>query len=736
MRARRVTVLVALGLALAFSGGCAHRLRTTLLPNQRPVVRLSRAPAPTGSPTWYSYQVEWTGYDPDGTITQFLYCVDPPTTLCTDTPWVATLETRRTLSFPCSDPDSAGTPARPGGFHVLVVKAVDDHGAQSEPAVDAFFSYTVAPTVQILQPLRVRALIDPELPPTTTFVWTGTDPDGQHGHFPVRYKYRIFPRSGSEFDWVTLQTHPDIVRQAYAPEFAGWDTVSGDTCRVTVENLTPGASAVLAVVAFDEAGAYSPVFSYAGNMLRFTCSYLGNSGPRLSVWNEYFRYDFAGAAYSLDPTTFLHIEVPADRPVYFSWHATPHTGSVILGYRWAMDLATIDDPAPRTDETSDWTHWSALNGSSTSARVGPFPGTGPDSLEQHIFYVEAEDANHLKSLAVVQFRVLRDTGERELLVVDDTRFEVGRTSNVYPDSLLPPTALWPSVAELDTFLFARGGVRWRFYPPGTLSPPGILAGYDFDTLSTRAAAMAGVPLSVLARYRRVIWLCDPAEEYRSSFDTPRFPMPLLRMMSGPAQFNSLTAFAGMGGGTWMMGGGIAYNSLLPWNVASNDVNSRYPYTARSGMVYSAAAGELVAGRVMYHTAHWRSSIREYSPMRATIHPAFAGSPLPAELREKTVATDPLPPLRRYASQFYLTSYPGETLNLPNVVADLDTLYFATGGDMQGAVLPVMTLYHGPDSGPCIFSGFPLWYFQRGQAIQVADHVLQRIWGLPRRAVPR
>ena len=48
---------------------------------------------------------------------------------------------------------------------------------------------------------------------------------------------------------------------------------------------------------------------------------------------------------------------------------------------------------------------------------------------------------------------------------------------------------WPAKTELDTFLFARGGVRWRYYQPATqLSPPGVFNGYDFDTLGTRTLA--------------------------------------------------------------------------------------------------------------------------------------------------------------------------------------------------------------------------------------------------------
>jgi hypothetical protein len=49
---------------------------------------------------------------------------------------------------------------------------------------------------------------------------------------------------------------------------------------------------------------------------------------------------------------------------------------------------------------------------------------------------------------------------------------------------------------------------------------------------------------------------------------------------------------------------------------------------------------------------------------------------------------------------------------------------------------MMTIYHGTDSPPVVFSGFPVWYFTRPQAIQLTDWVLQTMWGLTRKPVAR
>jgi hypothetical protein len=48
----------------------------------------------------------------------------------------------------------------------------------------------------------------------------------------------------------------------------------------------------------------------------------------------------------------------------------------------------------------------------------------------------------------------------------------------------------------------------------------------------------------------------------------------------------------------------------------------------------------------------------------------------------------------------------------------------------------MTLYHGHDNAPFVFSGFPLWFYSRTQAMALGDWVLQSLWGLPRDPVWR
>src|SRR5438105_2645401 len=100
--------------------GCGRKaIHLPVVVNQPPRLRLTQAPAASGSPFFYAYEVFWTAFDPDGRVVRFEYVVDPHGP---DTTWVVTRDTRKLLLFPSPDPDSLGTYADPGGFHVFVIR--------------------------------------------------------------------------------------------------------------------------------------------------------------------------------------------------------------------------------------------------------------------------------------------------------------------------------------------------------------------------------------------------------------------------------------------------------------------------------------------------------------------------------------------------------------------------------------------------------------------------------------
>lgn len=301
-----------------------------------------------------------------------------------------------------------------------------------------------------------------------------------------------------------------------------------------------------------------------------------------------------------------------------------------------------------------------------------------------------------------------------------------------------------------------------------LSPPGVFAGYSFDTLGTRLGLefpSNGVRLSTLARYRHVIWLVDRLGGTFSNL-SPAFPITALRHMSTPGRPSSLGGYTRAGGRVWLCGGAAATAATDEFNLLGNDNTS--------GHVYSTPR-ELGVGRIMYDGAHWRSAftttqagIRLLRSARAeqiadrpwSHRDAFTGAPLrspdyrrlPAEMRWRDPATDPLPPTRtsQQGSLYYRSGFTCEYLFVPNVITEdvdpdldvehvqavLDTLMDAHSVLLRTTPAPVMTWYHGREANHFVFSGFAPWDFRREDCIRLADFVLQDLWGLPRQPVDR
>lgn len=746
-RSIRAALLPVAAALLALSG-CSPFKYTGVLPlNQRPVVELNQAPASTTQPYFYAYEMRWAGFDMDGTIDHFLYCVDPPTTAGADTPWVATTANRQTFTFRSQNADSAGSNTA-SAYHTFVLKAVDDGGLLSAPVARSFNSFTLAPTVTILAPVP-NHLNTPTLAPAFRVTWTGTDPDGRAHPKPVKYKWKVFPENGLEFDFLTVLVNPDSLRRYYAPNFSAWDSVGGDTTSVDISQLEPNKRYVFIVIAFDEAGAYSPVLNFDSSMLYFVVSNAAALGPRMIVFNDSFYYDYGAGSFSLDENTFLKIEVAADRPLRFNWTGRTTSGSYVAGYRWRID-GDLGDEAPRSDQNTDIWHWSHWSPGTTLCDLPPFSPRAGTFSETHYLYVEAKDNQDQMSLVVVRFTAVRPTFQKNLLFVDDTRLTPDKLTTTTPRITATPTGLWPMAAELDTFFFARGGNQWKDYPAGKLSPPGVFNGYAFDTVATKFIPGGLLSLGQLGAYRHIVWYTDiKSALFINPVDYAISPMPALHAMSTPGLTNPLTVWLGQGGKLWMFGGGTAYSMQIDWEKVGTN-----------GSIYSATDGELAPGRLMYDGVHWRSEVTVSTSVQATragSNPrAWPGAPsfdrLPPYLFEKTAATDPMAtyaPTRTNLADFFQRSYSAEGITKANSVGEdadpdpnivvteptLDTLYFSIGGSL-GVSRPIMTLYHGSETGSVVYCGFPLWYFRREQVISLADFVLHDWWGLPRNDVPR
>lgn len=802
MRIRAIAPVLALAALVGLgSAGCSKQLEHTILQNQPPTVRLTWAPIDTQNEVFYIYKLNWVGNDPDGRVVGFEYAVNPPRLPGGGVDWTWSGVERtlpgpaineRTIRFESATPESAfehSTIPRSEGFQVFAIRAVDNLGAFSEPVERAFYSFGVAPTVQILDPLP-QSLLMPRVTPRARVSWTGrdfVDPNGYAFEKPLYYKYKLFKKGNPGVNWDAWVVTPDSLRREFAPEFAGWDSIAPETPEAELENLTINSEYMFVVVAFGRSGAYSPIFDLRTNMLRMDVGLAGELGPRITLFNSFFQYTYPTGGWSLDPVQAIQIQVPATVPITFNWIADPPIGSAMWRYRWVVDLPALDDETPRTSQ-NDWYHWSPWS-QATSATIGPFSGSAGDTGEIHNFYVEAEDVNRLVSLGWVQFRVYRPTFDRELLIVNDTRMQVDEvcpSENQPPgrsDSLRAPFGIWPSRAELDTFLFAVGGVRWKMKADNLLSPQGIFRGYSYDTLGTRyAQAVPTIPLGLLGHYRHIIWMTDKAAAYDGDPLDRTVPMPTLLYMSGAGRQNTLSTWVNQGGKLWALGGGFGGATNKPWNISTNDVNGIRTYSSVG------ARPDLTSGRFMFDLAHWRSEFRTYGPVYGSFarydqpdptvnwyplpdtywkggtftNPDVDYSPLPTTLRFREPGVDPLWP-DRLTGQYYvgvdpigpgvcfeflslehymLEEIPAPTEANPDRTVErstLDTLYMVYGAyprqmnqssEGQG-VNPVMTYYHGLENAPLVFSGMSIWDFKREDCQALVDFVVNRLWGLPK-----
>lgn len=759
---------VALALVTLVAAGCSKKISDVILPNEKPVVRLTHAPVDQGDTTFYAFRMNWVGYDPDGRVDHFLYAIDPPNVAQVDSTWQSTTRNEQIVFFKASvygnRKNEVGLPLAFDG-HVFAIRAVDDRGEMSDPVYRAFFAKNVAPVVQILSP-RPNPAFEPIVPPTVRIRWRGTDYDGQFTTKPLKYKFRLFGISNPDFPQISnfiqfAAGRPDSFRNLYAPGFgpsehcptcSPWDSTSAETTEFQYTHLEPGNTYLFVVTGFDEAGAFDPIFLVGTNMLKVVVAYGGSYGPILSMYNDFFFYRYRIGGNGAE----VPIEVPADQPLRINWFAEATPGTDVKGYRWVLDLQDLDDETQRTNEDTDYYHWSAWSATTFSATLPKelFTRNG----EIHHFYIEAEDNAGLRSRGTIQYRIVRATFEKNMLFVKDTRLSPDQ--RIPGDGIDAPRGQWPSTAELDTFFFARGGVPWKDYPGygsdnPTLSQPGIFRGYEFDTLGTRGLPGGIVPLSILGLYKHVVWYTDAvgATYTRPSYD-PLAPMTSIRVISTPGNPSTISTFMKQGGTVWFLGGGVALGSLLPWNKGDS---WRFMSTPPEN--------DLGPSRMMYDFPHWQSelhtlpvgSARPNSPMGR----GWPGQPnydrlLNNNLEPRIPETDPLPPLRN-PERYYLDSFEGEFLSTqPNNIredadqdpstsgeeSELDTLYNAYGASANRN--PIMTYYHGfvnpdtlvpgapgqPPRAHVIFSGFPLWYFQRSQIIPVADFVLHDVWGLP------
>jgi hypothetical protein len=764
----RIVASLALVLAAGALAGCGKHQNGQLIGNQLPVIQLSFAPA-EGSTEYYSRRLNWFAFDPDGQVTGYQYAVDP--TPGGDTTWVETTSSEVSLFFRSPNPQtgpSSGVQISLG-FHTFVVKARDNLGALSPPAFVSFNSRTVAPATSIIVPLASASIASTT--PSLTITWRGEDVDGVLTQKPIKYKYKLAPASeviNPQSGATVNQQVQQYFGQDAATFFATWDSVPGDTTFKDFSGLTAGTVYFFAVVAFDEAGAYEPNFVVGSNVLRFRPS-LDRLGPEITVFNEFFvrKQSFGG----IDPTRFVRLEIPADNAVTFNWFAEPPAGAagtVITGYRWALDIDDISNEDDREDD-NDFKHWSPWSAEETSATIGPFAGS-TDTLITHNFYVEAQDNIHFISLFAIQLTIVKPTFKNPLLVVDDENDTVSQTGRGFIGS-------YPMEAEADSFYFARGGfgdsigIQWA-NNPDAISTPGMFADFAFDTIDYyHSYPNEGILLSKLADYRVVAWFTDNATANRN---TAKFGssdhMPAIRFINSISQLNTLAVYLRQNGKAWLFGEGMTQAVANGFVSRFNQSGAQSPFTTGE----DAQDDILQLGNFLYDFIHLRSEVRtagtsnQTSTFRQQMHscipylPAFrCTSPPPTFSRtcdprigptaeENVEKWGALPQLTIRAYRGLLQSNPDERRYYPTFVISqplfitegvgtaavsvLDTLYInaAVNYDPNRTRIPPSDgfpnalYYHGSAHGEVVWFGFPMHFFEVDQARLTTKIVLQNL----------
>ena len=747
---RRSSALVpALAALLALSLSCSQPAPVNVaVPNVRPTIDLSTSPQP-GDSVFYVEKFTWFSYDSDGQVVSFRYAIDPP--LVGDTAWVALKDHELTLKFRSAIPGGSGPTGIAGtDYHVFAIEAVDNLGLPSAPASVAFTSYTIAPTARLLFPSPSR-LTTASTQTSVLLQWTGLDPDGVGDKRPQKYKF-TFAEQGviqAALGLGSVAPSPSDLQTFFsrdAPGFASWDSVGADTTSKQFNALTPGTIYYFAVLAFDEAGAYDPRFDLDRNVLRFRPQ-SERQGPRLTVTNDLI--SASSSSVDLSPSRIVHVSIPSGEVVRFDWSAVAATGGVVVGYRWVLDPpdGDITDETPRDNDNQTY-RWSSWAVAERSVIVGPFNGN-----ESHFLYVEARDNSGAMSLVQIEIDVVeRITGS--LLVIDDYQGPPDMDYGPSSQYSFQPYGNFPTEAVLDTLFYAVGGKPYQHRPAGTLSLPGVFAGFDYDTLDYRFRKSQGIPVDLLFRYQAVVI-------YTSTKDatTAGSVLDALRFAIWRQTPNPLAAYVSHGGKLWLFGDGVIYALMLKpgdqvFGLPKISQPGQFPYDYMKLRVQYGIGGggasppDYMIGATPYLPGYATPG-RPWPPDSLRTYNRFCDDPRVGPASNRNVTRWQGLPCLDITKEFnnWPSGFPSGVKNtlfvaIPNSIIQvidprtnktgsaLDTLYLWHAVNYIGGARttnpdgkPVMCAYEGLDSGPIVWTGMPLWFMDRTELQRLAKVVL-------------
>ncbi|MCK4774480.1 MAG: hypothetical protein KAT30_06830, partial [Candidatus Krumholzibacteria bacterium] len=316
------------------------------LKNTPPTIWLDGGP-PEGAVAVYKIEFTWGGFDPDGEITHFEYCItdndgafDPADTAGSDR-WTSTTETRDTFIFSADIPVDSVLDDQVEEFrrsHTFFIRSVDDLGAVSrESAYRSFTARTLSPEVIIVRPRYLPDNIS-VVPPISNFIWLARDyvDDYMMPQDPESVSWILERTTHHNDDWIeTLEWIRDL--PVDSDEWGEWVPYrapdgSGEAWTTPPQDY---GFYVFAIRAKDEAGAISPVFDIVKNV-RYIIVREIVGGPILTLSNSYIY----GLVTSTCATPVTILDYPAGVPIDFEFAAdASYYGGVASTYRYGWDIA-------------------------------------------------------------------------------------------------------------------------------------------------------------------------------------------------------------------------------------------------------------------------------------------------------------------------------------------------------------------------------------------------------------
>ncbi len=476
-----LTYVAVLGALLLFGACASDTIDGERSANQPPTVWLAAAP-PEGSTGTYTVELFWGGWDPDGEISKYEYLVtdnvtgvfNPADTV--DVPWTAVIGNDSTFTFSADSLQDDNPTSQKSLFarsHTFFIRAVDEEGLRSrEPAYRSFTSRTISPEVRITTPRAELGITPADMPPISTIVWQATDyvDDEFTKQDPESVQWAMISTAGYGGTYLGAITY--LRQNPNAPEWDPWVwyRAPNDSGKSWTTPPLEFGDYVFAIRAKDEAGAVTPVLTEPVNVRRIKIA-ARTSGPTFVLTST-----LIGSIITKTcdyPLTI--VDVPAGIDITFLLSACAEDyGGTVAGYRYGWDILDLNDP----DQWEiDYTPFVSAVATTPPRRF---------NFGTHTFTAEVIDNSGFCSRIEVKFNIIRFTGERNLMLVDDYK----------PDEV-PGQNGWvttnggvPSDAEHDAF--------W-------LDMTSNLDGFDplRDVIAT--SQDRELPLTTIATYKSIVW---------------------------------------------------------------------------------------------------------------------------------------------------------------------------------------------------------------------------------------